>query len=114
MPNFNINIITTINHTVAIEAATLDEALAIAQQQQNSLLPDSLAAIAHSQFLPVYDANMNEYTDTKEYDNAKSADETDELGEAQISTVMNPERLAQLLQQADAFTRVNSDALDDF
>ncbi|PAL14313.1 hypothetical protein B8W92_09730 [Moraxella osloensis] len=37
-----------------------------------------------------------------------------ELSDAEIASVMNPERLKQLLTQADAFTRVNSEDLDDF
>ncbi|MBD3727465.1 MAG: hypothetical protein IE936_10415 [Moraxella osloensis] len=37
-----------------------------------------------------------------------------ELSDAEIASVMNPERLNQLLMQADAFTRVNSEDLDDF
>lgn len=37
-----------------------------------------------------------------------------ELSDAEIASVMNPARLTQLLTQADAFTRVNSEDLDDF
>ena len=37
-----------------------------------------------------------------------------ELSDAEIASVMNPDRLTQLLTQADAFTRVNSEDLDDF
>lgn len=37
-----------------------------------------------------------------------------ELSDAEIASVMNPDRLRQLLTQADAFTRVNSEDLDDF
>jgi len=37
-----------------------------------------------------------------------------ELSNAEIASVMNPARLTQLLTQADAFTRVNSEDLDDF
>lgn len=37
-----------------------------------------------------------------------------ELSDAEIASVMNPARLNQLLTQADAFTRVNSEDLDDF
>ena len=37
-----------------------------------------------------------------------------ELSDADIASVMNPERLNQLLTQADAFTRVNSEDLNDF
>ena len=37
-----------------------------------------------------------------------------ELSDAEIASVMNPDRLTQLLNQADAFTRVNSEDLDDF
>lgn len=40
--------------------------------------------------------------------------ETDELDEQVIAHVMNPERLAQLLSQAEAFGVVNSEQLDDF
>ncbi|VXB38280.1 conserved hypothetical protein [Enhydrobacter sp. AX1] len=36
------------------------------------------------------------------------------LSDAEIASVMNPDRLNQLLTQADAFTRVNSEDLDDF
>ena len=37
-----------------------------------------------------------------------------ELSNSEIASVMNPARLTQLLTQADAFTRVNSEDLDDF
>jgi len=37
-----------------------------------------------------------------------------ELSNSEIASVMNPARLNQLLTQADAFTRVNSEDLDDF
>lgn len=37
-----------------------------------------------------------------------------ELSDAEIASVINPDRLTQLLTQADAFTRVNSEDLDDF
>lgn len=37
-----------------------------------------------------------------------------ELSTTEIASVMNPERLTQLLTQADAFTIVNSEDLDDF
>ena len=37
-----------------------------------------------------------------------------ELSDAEIASVMNPDRLTQLLTQADAFARVNSEDLDDF
>jgi hypothetical protein len=37
-----------------------------------------------------------------------------ELSNSEIASVMNPARLTQLLNQADAFTRVNSEDLDDF
>lgn len=40
--------------------------------------------------------------------------ETDELDEQVIAHVMNPERLAQLLAQAEMFSLVNSEALDEF
>lgn len=38
----------------------------------------------------------------------------DELDEDDIRQVMNPERLAQLLAQADVFGVINSENLDDF
>lgn len=38
----------------------------------------------------------------------------DELDEDDIRQVMNPERLAQLLAQADIFGVINSENLDDF
>lgn len=38
----------------------------------------------------------------------------DELDENDIRQVMNPERLEQLLAQAEAFSVVNSEALDEF
>lgn len=46
--------------------------------------------------------------------NAKLTENPNELSDAEIARVMNPERLNQLLMQADAFTRVNSEDLDDF
>lgn len=46
--------------------------------------------------------------------NAKLTENLNELSDADIANVMNPERLNQLLMQADAFTRVNSEDLDDF
>lgn len=46
--------------------------------------------------------------------NAKLTENLNELSDADIARVMNPERLNQLLMQADAFTRVNSEDLDDF
>lgn len=39
---------------------------------------------------------------------------SDTLLVTDISKVMNPERLASLLAQADAFCMVNSESLDDF
>ena len=46
--------------------------------------------------------------------NAKLTENLNELSDADIASVMNPDRLTQLLTQADAFTRVNSEDLDDF
>lgn len=46
--------------------------------------------------------------------NAKLTENLNELSDAEIASVMNPARLNQLLTQADAFTRVNSEDLDDF
>ena len=46
--------------------------------------------------------------------NAKLTKNLNELSDAEIASVMNPARLNQLLTQADAFTRVNSEDLDDF
>ncbi|HCC66601.1 MAG TPA: hypothetical protein DEP59_06380 [Moraxella sp.] len=46
--------------------------------------------------------------------NAKLTENLNELSDADIASVMNPARLTQLLNQADAFTRVNSEDLDDF
>ena len=46
--------------------------------------------------------------------NAKLTENLNELSDAEIASVMNPERLNQLLMQADAFTKVNSEDLDDF
>ena len=46
--------------------------------------------------------------------NAKLTENLNELSDAEIASVMNPDRLTQLLNQADAFTRVNSEDLDDF
>ncbi len=37
-----------------------------------------------------------------------------ELSEDDIRQVINPQRLAELLAQADAFTLVNSEQLDEF
>lgn len=41
-------------------------------------------------------------------------EKTDEISNSDIASVMNVDRLHQLLRQADAFTRVNSEDLDDF
>ena len=46
--------------------------------------------------------------------NAKLTENLNELSDAEIASIMNPARLTQLLTQADAFTRVNSEDLDDF
>ena len=46
--------------------------------------------------------------------NAELTENLNELSDAEIASVMNPDRLNQLLTQADAFTRVNSEDLDDF
>ena len=46
--------------------------------------------------------------------NAKLTENLNELSDAEIASIMNPARLTQLLTQADAFTRVNSEYLDDF
>lgn len=46
--------------------------------------------------------------------NAKLTENLNELSDAEIASVMNPARLTQLLTQADAFTHVNSEDLDDF
>lgn len=46
--------------------------------------------------------------------NAKLTENLNELSDAEIASVMNPAGLTQLLTQADAFTRVNSEDLDDF
>lgn len=46
--------------------------------------------------------------------NAKLTENLNELSDVEIASVMNPARLTQLLTQADAFTRVNSEDLDDF
>lgn len=43
-----------------------------------------------------------------------SGEKIGEFTNAEIASVMNPARLNQLLTQADAFTRVNSEDLDDF
>ena len=45
---------------------------------------------------------------------AKLTENLNELSDVEIASVMNPARLTQLLTQADAFTRVNSEDLDDF
>ncbi len=39
---------------------------------------------------------------------------SDELSDEQIAQVMNPERLNNLLQQADNFCFINSDEFDDY
>ena len=41
-------------------------------------------------------------------------EKTDEISNSDIASVMNVDRLNQLLRQADAFTLVNSEDLDDF
>ena len=46
--------------------------------------------------------------------NAKLTENLNELSDVEIASVMNPARLTQLLTQADAFTHVNSEDLDDF
>ena len=48
------------------------------------------------------------------YSFPKLTENLNELSDAEIASVMNPARLTQLLNQADAFTRVNSEDLDDF
>ena len=46
--------------------------------------------------------------------NAKLTENLNELSDAEIASVINPARLTQLLNRADACTRVNSEDLDDF
>ena len=59
------------------------------------------------------DADTDSDTDTSQA--CKPLDPSSgELSDAEIASVMNPARLNQLLTQADAFTRVNSEDLDDF
>lgn len=59
------------------------------------------------------DADINTYTDTSQV-HQPLYPSSGELSDAEIASVMNPARLTQLLTQADAFTRVNSEDLDDF
>nr|WP_312116538.1 hypothetical protein [Moraxella sp. CTOTU47915] len=57
--------------------------------------------------------NIDSDTDTTQVHQPLYAS-SGELSDAEIASVMNPDRLTQLLTQADAFTRVNSEDLDDF
>ncbi len=59
------------------------------------------------------DADIDTDTDTSQV-HQPLYPSSGELSDAEIASVMNPERLNQLLMQADAFTRVNSEDLDDF
>lgn len=71
--------------------------------ERNTTQPHSQNHVASSMDLidtPLVDDNVLE--------------QTDELSHSEIASVMNVDRLHQLLKQADAFTRVNSEDLDDF
>ncbi|MFW2177609.1 MULTISPECIES: hypothetical protein [unclassified Moraxella] len=46
--------------------------------------------------------------------NLETVNNDGDLSDESIRQVINPERLAQLLSQADAFGVVNSEKLDDF
>lgn len=59
------------------------------------------------------DADIDSDTDTSQV-HQPLYPSSGELSDAEIASVMNPDRLTQLLTQADAFTRVNSEDLDDF
>ena len=59
------------------------------------------------------DADIDTDTDTSQV-HQPLYPSSGELSDADIASVMNPDRLTQLLTQADAFTRVNSEDLDDF
>ena len=59
------------------------------------------------------DADIDTNTDTSQV-HQPLYPSSGELSDAEIASVMNPARLTQLLTQADAFTRVNSEDLDDF
>lgn len=59
------------------------------------------------------DADIDSDTDTSQV-HKPLYPSSGELSDAEIASVMNPDRLRQLLTQADAFTRVNSEDLDDF
>ena len=59
------------------------------------------------------DADIDTDTDTSQV-HQPLYPSSGELSDAEIASVMNPDRLTQLLTQADAFTRVNSEDLDDF
>ena len=59
------------------------------------------------------DADIDTDTDTSQV-HQPLYPSSGELSDAEIASVMNPARLTQLLTQADAFTRVNSEDLDDF
>ena len=59
------------------------------------------------------DADIDSDTDTSQV-HQPLYPSSGELSNAEIASVMNPARLNQLLTQADAFTRVNSEDLDDF
>nr|WP_313092706.1 hypothetical protein [Moraxella sp. CTOTU48268] len=59
------------------------------------------------------DADIDTNTDTSQV-HQPLYPSSGELSDAEIASVMNPARLTQLLTQADVFTRVNSEDLDDF
>lgn len=59
------------------------------------------------------DADIDSDTDTSQV-HQPLYPSSGELSDAEIASVMNPARLNQLLTQADAFTQVNSEDLDDF
>jgi hypothetical protein len=80
------------------------------QKNDNSLFQHMVMT---SPAIPDNDANIDSDTDTTQV-HQPLYPSSGELSEAEIASVMNPARLTQLLTQADAFTRVNSEDLDDF
>lgn len=84
------------------------------QKNDNSLFQH---VVMTSPAIPDNDAdieiNIDSDTDTSQVHQPLSPS-SGELSNAEIASVMNPARLTQLLTQADAFTRVNSEDLDDF
>ncbi|MBL7667952.1 hypothetical protein I6I86_08365 [Moraxella osloensis] len=80
------------------------------QKNDNSLFQH---VVMTSSAISDNDADIDSDTDTSQV-HQPLYPSSGELSNAEIASVMNPARLNQLLTQADAFTRVNSEDLDDF